>query len=1183
MEREYFVRDRRVVVEQIDDVVAIQRESEAQAAPEESLDEDATAAVRDASPEVGDETMAAFARANWLFVRPGSSEWSAAASTRGAPGTQAVGSVVRRENGSVAVVTDVVNAQVDPGLAGDDAERVLADAGLDVINRLNFAPNLYEARAVGWRDAIDASAGLHDDPRFVFVEPALVEHIPQRAAPTDPDYAQQWQWANTGANGGTAGADVSAQDAWDHTQGAGMRVAVIDNGFDVGHDDLAAGVGPMSGFFTAGAGGAAATFTQGAAGMPDEDHGTFCAGMVGARRNNGAGGVGAAPDCELSLIACLTDQIGTQTTLARAVAYAANPAVEVAGADPADGADILVSSLGPNGAVWDLSAVLDLALQNAAANGRGGLGMCIFWAASNGNNVDVMQDEVVSHADVIAVVRSDNNDMENNAARGAEVELIAPGVNVYSTRSGNGYGTDTGTSFAAPCAAGCAALALSVNPDLARNGLREIMRATADQVGGVVYDANGHNDDYGFGRVNAFRAVERAARRVRLVTTSVVFNDVPQGETTARAIVWEASALAALTFEVVSGPTVTSGPPGSFGLLLGPSVTIPAPGALANQPVRLWFVHTGTTAGATAAGQVTVRCIQTGEQWTVPLTANTIARPTAAVVMVLDQSGSMGWDAGDGRTRVEVLRESAHALVDVLHPDTGIGVVRFDHDAYLGMAVAGAGPETFGPGRAQAAAAVAGHAANNAGATSIGDGVEMAGAQLDGVTSTYDELAMIVLTDGQENAPKLISEVAGNIDDKVFAIGLGEPTAINPAALSALTNGTGGYVSMTGVLSQDERFVLAKYYLQILAGVTNQEIVLDPSGHLGPAATTAVPFVLNRSDTSADAILLCPAPWAMRVTLETPSGEVLSPGALPAGVSFVTGQTASYFRFNLPVVDAGGREHWAGFWQLHIECERSAFRKYLQSLERDHPKEYEHVAAHGLQWAVEIHSRSNLRMAARVDQDHTDPGATMHLSAQLTEFGIPLNQKANVHAEVTGPAGGTTIELGNHGDGSYATTYTAHQYGLYRFRVVAEGRSTRGERFTRERTLDGWVYVPRPAQDDPKPPKKDEDGDGRPGAQDCAEVLAALQTVLRRERALAKALDREMAEQGSSLVALLRCVGGDAGGGGGGERPDLGGLLRPPLRPLPIGGRHVPRRPVDGRTLAETLRAVADAVDDTGE
>ena len=250
---------------------------------------------------------------------------------------------------------------------------------------------------------------------------------------------------------------------------------------------------------------------MGVTGMPDSNHGTFCAGMVGARHNNGKGGCGAAPESDLQLVACLGDQVGTQTTLARAVAYVANPTTEVSGADPGNGADILVSSLGPNGAVWNLTATLDLALTAAAAGGRGGRGMAIFWAASNGRNVDVLLDEVVSHDDVIAVVRSNRKDLEDNAARGATVDLIAPGVDVVSTNSGNTYGPSTGTSFAAPCAAGCAALALSVNMSMTRDQLRQVMFESADKIGGVTYDANGHNDDYGFGRVNAARAVDRAA------------------------------------------------------------------------------------------------------------------------------------------------------------------------------------------------------------------------------------------------------------------------------------------------------------------------------------------------------------------------------------------------------------------------------------------------------------------------------------------------------------------------------------------------------------------------------------------------------------------------------------------------------------------------------------------------
>ncbi|WFB11206.1 S8 family serine peptidase [Streptomyces sp. LX-29] len=511
MMRRYYHRDRLVEVEQLDDVIAVRVDGDARgaAAPGADLGTSARGALREA--HIDEETTAAFARARWQFITPSARARETLAAGEGLPGATAVGKVIRRPNGRVGIATDLLNVQLVPSLSPAEAERELEAAGLRVVNKLGFAENLYEVRTTTAEDALAASTALHENGSFVFAEPSFVEHVPPRSAPTDPRYPEQWQWHNTGAAGGTAGADVNIEPAWDRTSGAGLRVAVIDTGFDTGHEDLAAGVGSMSGFYRSGVAGA--TFRQGTAGMPDSDHGTFCAGMVGARRDNGLGGVGAAPDCELTLLACLEDQVDTQTTLARAVAYAANPAMELPEADPADGADVLVCSLGPNGADWDLTSTLELALEGAAAGGRQGKGLAIFWAASNGRNVDVMKDEVVSHPDVIAVVRSTRKDLEDNAARGPEVELIAPGVGVFSTESGDAYAADTGTSYAAPCAAGCAALALSVNPELTRDQLRAIMRDSADQIGGVAYPA-GHNDDYGFGRVNAGEAVLLAATAV---------------------------------------------------------------------------------------------------------------------------------------------------------------------------------------------------------------------------------------------------------------------------------------------------------------------------------------------------------------------------------------------------------------------------------------------------------------------------------------------------------------------------------------------------------------------------------------------------------------------------------------------------------------------------------------------
>jgi len=513
MMREYFVRGQRKTVEEVDDVVAVKVPVIDRGDPglrTTTVGPEASA-VATSMPS---ETTEAFRRAQWYFIEPPVAAGRELTTLEAIPEVEAAGKLVKRPNGRFGIVTKRLNVQLREDLSEKDAERSLTERGLNLVTRLRFAPNLFEVDTTTHADALDASVELRNDSRFILAEPSLIEHVPARLTPTDPQYGRQWKWSNTGQNGGAAGADVHAEAAWDRTRGAGVRVAVIDNGFNAAHEDLRAGVVGQSGFFRQ-VGGSPVTFVPGIVGMPGSDHGTFCAGMVGARQGNGRGGCGAAPECELMLVACLNDQVGTQTTLARALSYAANPSLEVAGADPASGADIIVSSLGPNDADWDLTETLRLALEFAASQGRGGLGVNIFWAASNGENVNVMLDEVVSHPDVIAVVRSTKADREDNAARGPAVDLIAPGVDVFSTTGNGSYGSSTGTSFAAPCAAGCAALALSVNPAMTRDDLRQVMFDSADKIGNVVYDANGHNDDYGFGRVNAERAVALAEALTR--------------------------------------------------------------------------------------------------------------------------------------------------------------------------------------------------------------------------------------------------------------------------------------------------------------------------------------------------------------------------------------------------------------------------------------------------------------------------------------------------------------------------------------------------------------------------------------------------------------------------------------------------------------------------------------------
>jgi thermitase len=346
--------------------------------------------------------------------------------------------------------------------------------------------------------ARDAALSLMKEPSIIYAEPDFIEHIGQRYTPKDPEFSKQWHHAA-----------LQAELAWDQSTGKNISIAVIDNGFDTKHKDLK--FGPLTGWFRSTPDHADADFVRGIAGMSDGDHGTACAGMIAAREGNKSGGCGVAFDANLSMIACLGDQVGTQSTLARAVAYAANPTVE--NQNNLTGADIIACSLGPNTAQWTMTQVLNDAITGAATQARGGKGIAIFWACTNGN-FPIGSDEVCSHPRVSPIGRSTKEDTDDGSGFGPELEFLAPGVNVLIPSSGNSaYRKTTGTSFAAPCAAGVAALALSKNPALTAQQLRQLMRESCDKIGNLPY-IEGRNMRFGFGRINANKAVANAIASV---------------------------------------------------------------------------------------------------------------------------------------------------------------------------------------------------------------------------------------------------------------------------------------------------------------------------------------------------------------------------------------------------------------------------------------------------------------------------------------------------------------------------------------------------------------------------------------------------------------------------------------------------------------------------------------------
>lgn len=502
MERIYYIRKRRITVEELPDVLAIRVDGSQPADRFGTWADDAV--IKAGRREIARDDLAAFRGANWLFVRRTDELLRKLEAREQVRGVDDAGKVMIDGGGSIVVVPNRLNVKLRPELATAACDEILRKYSLKPLAELRFSRNLFQVECEGPEDAMALSVKFHDNDEFVFAEPSLLEHVAQRYVPDDPEYPRQWHWNNTGQTGGTPGADVHAEAAWDITRGAGIRVAVIDRGFQVAHPDLAAGISAASGSYSS-----SGAFQQGTAAIPTDNHGTWCAGMVGARENK-MGGVGGAFECELLLVATASAVV-EQARLASAIGYAIDPANE--GGNTADRADVLSCSLGKE--KWTLSATLDDVL-NQVDSGRDGLGMPIFWAASN-HDVDSAEDEVLSHNNVIAVVTSDHQDLKKGGflgpgAHGASIELIAPGTNVDTTdpASPTGYGIYAGTSLATPCAAACAALVLAANNLLTREDVRQILRDTADKIGNRPYDANGHNDYYGFGRVNAHAAVVKA-------------------------------------------------------------------------------------------------------------------------------------------------------------------------------------------------------------------------------------------------------------------------------------------------------------------------------------------------------------------------------------------------------------------------------------------------------------------------------------------------------------------------------------------------------------------------------------------------------------------------------------------------------------------------------------------------
>ncbi|MEU0880409.1 tyrosinase family protein [Lentzea sp. NPDC005914] len=526
--------------------------------------------------------------------------------------------------------------------------------------------------------------------------------------------------------------------------------------------------------------------------------------------------------------------------------------------------------------------------------------------------------------------------------------------------------------------------------------------------------------------------------------------------------------------------TATASVTGPF-TILGTPVISPEPAGFEIHDLLVWVLYTPGDAGTSDNGTLTVTIAETGDAFTVPVTATVVPNPTVATSLVLDRSGSMDLDSGlPMKTRMQVLHASAPLLVSLLDDTDGVGVVRFDTDAAEAAPVKDAGPMIGGGGRLAASNAINNTTTNPAGLTAIGDGLESGAAQLALVTADYDHTATIVFTDGHETAGKTIAAAASSVHSRVFAIGLGTADQLNPGALSDIANGTGGYLLLTGNPGIDDQLLLQKYFAQVLAGATNSAIVVDPDGFVPVGGKVVVPFRLTAADIRADVLLLGEMARALHVELIAPDGTTLTGGAGAVEIAEDTYRVLRVVPADVLSPGAG-----AGEWKAVLSvdgkdldrCITDLRKRFARSNRERGGRLFEQVVTaikvHGVPFTLSVQARSALRLDVAVTQSSRLPGSVAHVRAGLTDSGIPLSS-AKVVATVTAPNGAhTTLGLSEVEPGIFAVDVPTTLAGVYRVLVRAVGADLRGAAFTREelRTVAVWARGDEapPLVIDPKP------------------------------------------------------------------------------------------------------------------
>jgi subtilisin family serine protease len=380
-----------------------------------------------------------------------------------------------------------------------------------------FSANVYKIILPQGADESSAVAALSRLPNVTYAQKNFI-HQPNQGGSLSES-----------ASDGLWGIDrIGAREAWSLTEGQGIIVAVVDSGVDATHPDLAPNIfrnpkevpdncidddgngyiDDVSGYdFTSSKANERRCGTQTVypSTIDDVGHGTHVAGTIGAVRD-GQGVVGVAPRATILPVRSMNKQGGTSERLVLGLDYAVK-----------NGARVINNSWGNDKDL--IEPAIEDAVQRAAVSG-----VVVVFALGNNARTHRYPTFLSLDATINVGALGLNGDLAYFSNFGRDLDVVAPGEGIASTFPAAveckaipapGYCLYKGTSMAAPHVAGVAALALSVNPSLRADQIRTIIKDTATDIG-----ARGFDSSFGYGVVNAVKAVQRAKE------TSTVSDDV---------------------------------------------------------------------------------------------------------------------------------------------------------------------------------------------------------------------------------------------------------------------------------------------------------------------------------------------------------------------------------------------------------------------------------------------------------------------------------------------------------------------------------------------------------------------------------------------------------------------------------------------------------------------------------